>query len=592
MAIKRWFLLFFLCIFVVFGSVAALNVYVDPFGVFRAEPDSMSFTNNPRAAKIAWTERVGWQFDSYIVGASLTSSYPVEKLNEYTGGNFYNMFGYGADMKKTADIARYLLKNHEIQNLIVNISPVDAQVYDLDTGRITDEMHYKVSGENALTFYFKFLFANPRFALEKLKNQKNDTYLPQSFDVFNVGTGAYDKRVREVEKMHSFDEYLANNSTFTSHSPTYRMLSKIPECVAEIADIKAICEEKGVNVTFIFSPMYYPDFQAYSPAELADFQREIAKVTDFWDFSLSSVSLDARYFYDPTHFRNEVGAMALARIYGNETAYVPDDFGAFVTAENVESHAELFFRAEILGENATDFARRVTVLTYHSISDDPDNAMCVTEADFERQLLEYSAAGYETVSLRELVAFVEKGDDLPEKPLVITFDDGYLDNYSAAFPILQKHGMKAVIFAIGVSVGKDTYKDTGTPIFPHFSYAQAAEMVESGLVEVYSHSFDMHQSQTLDENPRSGVLQRENETEHEYIGAFRDDFEKSCEFLEGATGAEIIGFAYPEGRYTNLSEALLIEMGVKVTMSTNAGTNVLVRGLPQTLLALNRITMR
>lgn len=79
-----------------------------------------------------------------------------------------------------------------------------------------------------------------------------------------------------------------------------------------------------------------------------------------------------------------------------------------------------------------------------------------------------SEAGYTGVSFDELQAYVLRGAPLPEKPVVITFDDGYESNYTLAYPILQKYGMKATIFAIGVSFGTDHYKDTDYAITPHF----------------------------------------------------------------------------------------------------------------------------
>lgn len=89
---------------------------------------------------------------------------------------------------------------------------------------------------------------------------------------------------------------------------------------------------------------------------------------------------------------------------------------------------------------------------------------------------------------------MEKGEALPEKPVVITFDDGYQSNYEYAYPILKKYGMKATIFVIGSSVGKDEYKDTGLPMLPHFGVSEAREMENSGLISIQSHTYDLHQN--------------------------------------------------------------------------------------------------
>ena len=77
--------------------------------------------------------------------------------------------------------------------------------------------------------------------------------------------------------------------------------------------------------------------------------------------------------------------------------------------------------------------------------------------------------------------------------MIVTFDDGYSSFYELAFPILKELSIQATVFPIGVSVGKDTYKDTGISIIPHFNWQQAQEMASSGLVSIQSHSYDMHQ---------------------------------------------------------------------------------------------------
>jgi peptidoglycan/xylan/chitin deacetylase (PgdA/CDA1 family) len=183
---------------------------------------------------------------------------------------------------------------------------------------------------------------------------------------------------------------------------------------------------------------------------------------------------------------------------------------------------------------------------------------------------------------------VEKGIDLPEKPVLITFDDGYSSNYELAYPILKKYNMSGVINVIGVSVGKDTYKDTGKPITPHFSYEEAGEMVANGVIEIQSHSYDMHNNKELDIDFRQGVLKKDGETNEEYIEAFCSDFQKSERGILDNLGSKVISYAYPNGYYSTLSEVLLSKMEVKITMTIEEGMNTVIKGLPQSLRAMKR----
>ena len=240
----------------------------------------------------------------------------------------------------------------------------------------------------------------------------------------------------------------------------------------------------------------------------------------------------------------------------------------------------------------------VPVLMYHHIDTFAMASTTVTPETFENHIKALTDNGYTGVFFEELIDFVENGGELPDKPIVITFDDGYLSNYEFAYPILKKYNMKATIFVIGVSVGKDTYRNTENskyPIIPHFCYEQANEMTESGLVSIQSHTYDMHHwdlyEKRLGKEYRHGILSLESESEEEYIEIFHSDYMRSKTEIEAGTKSEVTAFAYPYGTYTEFSEILLKEMGVKVTVTTKYGSNKIIRGSPETLYLLNRYTV-
>lgn len=97
---------------------------------------------------------------------------------------------------------------------------------------------------------------------------------------------------------------------------------------------------------------------------------------------------------------------------------------------------------------------KVPILMYHYLSAPPADAdiyrkdLSVAPDLFNAQLDRIQSEGYTTISLYDLVDALTVGRSLPEKPLVITFDDGYRDNYENAFPALQAHGMKATFFVV------------------------------------------------------------------------------------------------------------------------------------------------
>jgi len=101
-------------------------------------------------------------------------------------------------------------------------------------------------------------------------------------------------------------------------------------------------------------------------------------------------------------------------------------------------------------------SRGVPVLTYHHIGDSPE-WYYLSAADFDRQMAFIKKEGYTAISVVELTAALAGSRPLPPKPIVITFDDGYEDNWTVATPILEKHGLRATFFVVTGKIGKPEY---------------------------------------------------------------------------------------------------------------------------------------
>ena len=592
MSSKKWVLVFLATVLVLAVLLAALNLAADPFGAFGDELlswFSYDETNNPRVAKFTYLEQHHDDYDSYILGCSSTSSFPVDAFNEAFDASFYNLIMYGADMRDCEKIARYLIGHYEVKNLILNVYLDNGLTYDEESDRLTKNLHYKEDPDtSALSYYTRYLFADPRYALAKLKALRTDTILPQTFDVFDGRTGCYDKRVRDAEPIGSAERYLESYPVFADYPHQTLSLPYTEQCMQSVAAIRALCEEAGVSLTVVAGPVYAEYLKNFEPETVAQFYRSLAQVTPFWDFSSSSISCEMRYFYDGTHFRNNVGEMLCARMTGRTDLWIPDDFGTYVTADTPEDYFLNVLSPTALSSD--EISMQVPILMYHHLSEDVTNSEMVSPAQFEAQIRALSEAGYTGVSFDELQAYVLRGEPLPEKPVVITFDDGYRSNYTLAYPILQKYNMKAAIFAIGVSFGKDHYKDTDYAITPHFGAAEAAEMAASGLVSIQSHTYDMHQWLPYETGSavRENILPLPGESEEAYVQTLTEDFTRSRAQLESATGQPVDVLAYPAGQYSTLAQVTLQSLGVHVTLSTNPGVNTVVKGLPQTLYAMLR----
>ena len=596
MSSKKWLVAFFATVLLILAGIGVFNILVDPFGVFDLdflEWPSYEMTLNPRTAKISYLKDHHEQYDSYIVGASSSSSFPVEKLNGYMDASFYNMFAYGSDMYDVEQEVRYLVEHYTVKRLVVNVYVNSASKYYTGGDR-TSILPPEVTGESPWTFYPQFIAMDPRFSVDKLTAMAEDTYLTQAFDVFQEQTGAYDKKVRDAEPISSMEEYLQSYPVFADYptGPIAVNEEAVSGTLRSLTVIRDLCAANGIGLTVVTAPLYWQDAARYDWEEMSDFYIRMAQVTPFWDFTLSSVSFDPRYFYDDTHFRNCVGEMALARIFEDDSVYVPEDFGFYVTAENAAEHwAGL---KDLAAPEAASYTARVPVLMYHSIGEEGNGSTCISRDLFEAHMAALHEAGCTAIFPEDLEAYVHHGTELPEKPVVITFDDGYRDNYLYAYPVLQKYGLKGTVFVIGVSVGAlKYYKDTQYTLTPHFTYPEAAEMVDSGVMAIGSHTYDMHQVPPYDVGQvRQNILRWENEGE----AAYREALAADCgiirqEIMNGTGQKSVHVMAFPGGYYDTLAQVTLQENGFDITFSTRPGMNTLIKGMPQTLLSMHRFNM-
>ncbi len=171
---------------------------------------------------------------------------------------------------------------------------------------------------------------------------------------------------------------------------------------------------------------------------------------------------------------------------------------------------------------------RVPILMYHHVEVPPADAgeirrdLSVSPANFEQQLHYLKQEGYVSLSLLDLALHLTRGEPLPDKPVILTFDDGYRDNYTNAFPLLERYGFAATFFLVTAPV------DAGNPDF--LSWDQVQEMHRAGM-EFEPHSLD---------HPDM----RDRATEFLVYQVLA-----SKGAIEERTGEACRFFAYPSGRY-------------------------------------------
>lgn len=185
---------------------------------------------------------------------------------------------------------------------------------------------------------------------------------------------------------------------------------------------------------------------------------------------------------------------------------------------------------------------KVTVLNYHK-TEDVHNSLSVPPAEFDAQMKFLWEHNYHTISPDELYSSLSGNAELPENPVLITFDDGYEDNYLYAYPILQKYGFKATIFVISGYVG----------VQPHYiTWQQAREMRDYGF-NIESHTVS-HRSMTdlTDEELKTELVESKKK-------------------IEAEMGHTVNFMAYPTGTYNLHIAQLVKDAGYKAAFTIKYG---------------------
>ncbi len=241
------------------------------------------------------------------------------------------------------------------------------------------------------------------------------------------------------------------------------------------------------------------------------------------------------------------------------------------------------------GGEEPPLSKQVTVLMYHHFEDTFNNYEIVAKDRFRDQLTTLKQEGYESVTLSQLIAFVEERAPLPEKPLLITMDDGYTSNLTLAAPILEELSMSATVFVIGINEGKTHYVHSGEPLSPpRFSYEEARPWVEKGVIEVQSHTYDLHQRENYGYSGREGVLPLAKEDAATHKAALLADCKQFREARAAKIETALTAIAYPFGFHTPEIDATL-SSEFKVSFTTQPHLNTITQGDPSTLRMLGRV---
>jgi peptidoglycan/xylan/chitin deacetylase (PgdA/CDA1 family)/glycosyltransferase involved in cell wall biosynthesis len=198
----------------------------------------------------------------------------------------------------------------------------------------------------------------------------------------------------------------------------------------------------------------------------------------------------------------------------------------------------------------------IPVLMYHRVVfQAPANShhgIWVTTHSFEQHLVSLKRRGYSTITFEQYRRSLYGECTLPKKPIMLTFDDGYVDNYTLAYPLLRKYGFTAVIYLVAETARQTNFWDSDEPQVPRLNQKQIREMAEAGM-EFGSHTVTHPDLTTCSpEQVRKELLD-------------------SKRLIEQQAGKEIISLAYPYGAVNETVKSLAVETGYTFGLAVDSG---------------------
>jgi peptidoglycan/xylan/chitin deacetylase (PgdA/CDA1 family) len=213
---------------------------------------------------------------------------------------------------------------------------------------------------------------------------------------------------------------------------------------------------------------------------------------------------------------------------------------------------EVYYRSRARMNSAS----RIPVLMYHRVVDRPlvesKHGIWVTAVRFRKQLNSLRIRGFSPITFVDYKRFLDGEARLPANPIILTFDDGYQDNYELAFPALQDFGFKAVVYLVADAERRTNFWDPDEPSAPLLSNGQIREMASSGI-EFGSHTVT---------HPRLPEISERQ---------IRQELKDSKSAIEQIVGSEVLSLAYPYGAVNPFVRLIAAEEGYTFAAAGNTG---------------------
>lgn len=342
---RKWFFMALGILAATVGLVGLVNYIVDPYGLLRKDFAWQFIDPNKNFIKTRYLTQNPERFDCLVMGSSRVNSIDVRKIPGYRAYNVHYSAGLPRDHLENI---RYMLDKGV--NLKLILMGLDEFSYkDNPDDRLYQPLRHPyppVLDQHPLPFYLRYYFSFLDWEImqvvlkgykERLfeKSGENAVY----YDIFDTGQMFFYQTERQIE---ADPEKHRNDPKFLRHYNNPR--DNLKGTLKDLREIVLLAQAHQVRLVLFINPLHKNVFLD-SGADLDRFKRELSRLSGFYDFSgVNSVTTDNFNYLETSHYRLRVGDLVIARIFNDRTVNVPEDFGRWVTGENIELHLQALHR--------------------------------------------------------------------------------------------------------------------------------------------------------------------------------------------------------------------------------------------------------
>lgn len=296
------------------------NYIFDTSGLFQQDFSKKRIEPNQHFVKVRYILENPEKYDAFCFGSSRVGNIDLLKINN--GMRYYNMtYSEGLPAEWLSDLEIFLRHGVSVKQVMIGLDEFSFRVAP-DTHK-AQWLRIPYTEDDKVKAYLSYLLKKPEKPVKV--GDKGSIY-----DIYDSGRPLHPEPDAEIEA--NVERHL-NDEKFTK--PVGYQGNRIEKTMAELAALKTLCEKNNIELIVFINPINAVTYRSTNLSEFNDFKRQLAALTDYYDFSgLNEITTNNYYYYETSHYRPLVGDKIVNRIFHQDSS----DFGELVTKDTVETH--------------------------------------------------------------------------------------------------------------------------------------------------------------------------------------------------------------------------------------------------------------